>query len=103
MDQNSVDQLFACTAADQHPAARGKQEMSNINASILGFCWPCGVNYHKRTDADGKAYRDCNGKGGYCTMDHDGPEKLSPAKVDAMQAGMDKLIANNREGGKKRW
>ena len=35
-------------------------------------------------------------------MDHDNPEKLTPAQADAMQAGMDKLIANNRDGGAKK-
>ena len=56
-DQNYSDQLWAC-AADEHPATRGKTDMPPMNASILGFRWPCGIVYHGRMQADGKPYRD---------------------------------------------
>ena len=35
-------------------------------------------------------------------MEHEGLEDLTNEQVDAMQEGMDKLIANNRDGGAKK-
>ena len=66
MNDNACDQMFACVVAGQKAgrnlASRGKQEMSEVQASVLGCCWPRGLNLHERKGKNGKVYRDCNGK-----------------------------------------
>lgn len=98
--------MYACTVAGQNAgrntAARGKQEMTEVQASVLGFCWPRGVNHHNRKGKSGRLYRDCNGKNGYCTMEHEGLEDLTKDQVCARQEGMDRLIAHNHDGGAKK-
>ena len=52
MNDNACDQMFACVVAGQKAgrnlASRGKQEMSEVQASVLGICWPRGLNLHER-------------------------------------------------------